>query len=60
MKLTKQEKKMFEYIAAQRSCTTRYPTRELLIECPSAPITGLRNKGVVLMVQRTIPPSPAA
>jgi hypothetical protein len=47
-KLTKQEQKVFNYIRDHRGCTTRDLQRDLLIECPSARITGLRNKGIVV------------
>lgn len=46
MKLTPQEQKVFNYIRAHPGCTTRDIQRDLWIECPSARITGLRNKGV--------------
>lgn len=46
MKLSKQEKKVYDYIVNHRGCTTRDIQRDLWIECPSARITGLRQKGV--------------
>ena len=46
MKLTPQEQKVYAYIRDHRGCTTRDMQRDLLIECPSARITGLRRKGV--------------
>jgi Helix-turn-helix domain len=48
MKLTKQEQKVCDYIREHRGCTTRDIQRDLLIECPSARITGLRKKGVLV------------
>jgi hypothetical protein len=48
MKLTKQERKVHDYIKAHRGCTTRDIQRDTLIECPSARITGLRHKGVLV------------
>jgi hypothetical protein len=47
--LTKQERKIYDYIRAHRGCTTRDMQRDLGIECPSARITGLRNKGVTVL-----------
>lgn len=49
MKLTRQEQKVYDYIRAHRGATTRDIQRDLLIECPSARITGLRNKGVEVL-----------
>lgn len=46
MSLTPQEQKVYDYIRDHRGCTTRDIQRDLWIECPSARITGLRNKGV--------------
>jgi hypothetical protein len=48
MKLTKQERKVHDYIKAHLGCTTRDMQRDLKIECPSARITGLRHKGVLV------------
>lgn len=45
MKLAKQEQKVFHYIRDKRGCTTRDIQRDLLIECPSARITGCATKG---------------
>jgi hypothetical protein len=47
-KLTKQERKVYDYIKAHRGCTTRDIQRDTFIECPSARITGLRQKGVII------------
>jgi hypothetical protein len=47
-KLTRQERKVHDYIKAHRGCTTRDIQRDTLIECPSARITGLRHKGVLV------------
>ena len=52
MKLAKQEQKVFNYIRDKRGCTTRDIQRDLLIECPSARITGLRSKGVAVRTNR--------
>lgn len=46
MTLTKQEQKVFRYIRDHRGCTTKDIQRELGIECPSARITYMRQKGV--------------
>jgi len=48
MRLTKQERRVHDYIKAHRGCTTRDIQRDTLIECPSARITGLRHKGVLV------------
>jgi hypothetical protein len=57
--LLKQEKKVFDYIRAHGGCTTPDIQRDLLIECPSARITGLRNKGVVVRsIGQTYPGRP--
>jgi hypothetical protein len=48
MKLTKQERKVHDYIKAHRGCTTRDMQRDLGIGSPSARITGLRHKGVLM------------
>lgn len=47
-KLTKQEQKVFNYIRDHRGCTTKDIQRDLGIECPSARITYMRQKGVVI------------
>ncbi len=47
-RLTKQERKVYDYIKAHRGCTTRDIQRDTFIECPSARITGLRHKGVLV------------
>jgi hypothetical protein len=45
-KLTKQEKRVHDFIVAHRGATTKDIERELGITCPSARITYLRDKGV--------------
>lgn len=47
-KLTKQERKVYDYIKAHRGCTTRDIQRDTFIECPWARFTGLRQKGVIV------------
>jgi hypothetical protein len=51
-KLTPQEDKVYRYILTHRGCATHDIQRELWIECPSARITGLRNKGVDIISRR--------
>lgn len=46
MKLTKQEQKVYNYIRDHLGCTTKDIQRDLGIECPSARITYMRQKGV--------------
>jgi hypothetical protein len=46
MKLTPQEQKVYAYIRDHRGCTTKDIQRDLGIECPSARITYMRQKGI--------------
>lgn len=46
MKLTPQERKVYEYIRDHRGCTTHDITRDTFIQKPCARIADLRAKGV--------------
>jgi len=48
-KLTKQEKKVYDYILNHRGCTTHDIQRDSFIECPSARITAMRQKGIKIV-----------
>jgi hypothetical protein len=47
MKLTKQQRKVFDYISAHRGCTTKDIQRDTGIECPSGRITEMRKLGLI-------------
>ena len=47
--LTKQERKVFEYIRTHRGCTTRDIIRDTYVTCPSGRITEMRSKGVPIV-----------
>jgi hypothetical protein len=47
MKLTKQQRKVYDYIRAHRGCTTKDIQRDLGIECPSGRITELRKQNLI-------------
>lgn len=49
MKLTKQERRVLDYIEANPGSTTADIIRETFITCPSARITTLRQKGVPII-----------
>ena len=48
MKLSPQEKKVYEYIKAHPGCTTHDITRDTFVQKPCARIVGLEQKGVVV------------
>ena len=48
MKLSPQEKKVYEYIKAHLGCTTHDITRDTFVQKPCARIVGLEQKGVVV------------
>lgn len=49
MKLTRQQKKVYDYIMENRGCTTSDIQRDTKIECPSARISEMRKLGVLII-----------
>jgi hypothetical protein len=49
MNLTKQERKVFDYILAHPGCTTRDIQRDTWITCPSGRITEMRKKSIAII-----------
>jgi hypothetical protein len=49
MNLTKQERKVYDYIRRHRGCTTRDIIRDTYVTCPSGRITEMRSKGVPIV-----------
>ena len=48
-KLTPQENKIYQYIKNNSGCTTHDMQHDLWIQCPSARITAIRQKGFPLI-----------
>ena len=49
MKLTKQQRKVYDYIKVHPGCTTRDIQRDIFVSCPSGRITELRQAGVQIV-----------
>ena len=49
MKLTKQQKKVYDYILKNPGCTTHDIMRDTFVQCPSGRISELRNAGVKIV-----------
>jgi hypothetical protein len=47
--LTKQERKVYDYILRHRGATTRDIIRDTYVTCPSGRITEMRSKGVPII-----------
>lgn len=48
-KLTKQERKVYDYLLSHRGATTRDIIRDTYVTCPSGRITEMRSKGVPIV-----------
>jgi len=48
MKLSKQEKKVYDYILANPGCTSHDITIHTFVQKPCARVVGLENKGIVI------------
>ena len=49
IELTRQERKVYNYIHDHRGCTTRDTQHDTWISCPSARITEMRKQGVPII-----------